>query len=134
MLQKRRIYIFLISACAVGYLWLFLSQTPVREGFSVCVFKYMWGIPCPACGTTHGVVLLFSGNFSEALACNPNSFIIAAGMLFIPVCALYDFFFKNDLLFRSFVFFCRIFDKKSVLFSFLIFEALIWGYNLWRFF
>lgn len=130
MRQKRGVYLFLLSAFALGCLWLFVSQTSMLEGFSVCIFKHIWGIPCPSCGSTHGVVALLHGNFTEALVLNPNSFIIAAGMLFVPLCALYDVLRRDDLLYRSFSFFCQTTGKTAVFVPFLVFEALVWCYKL----
>lgn len=129
---KRWTYIFLVSACAGGFLWLGLSQAPVSDGFSVCAFKRMWGIPCPACGTTHGVAELLKGNIAGAFGYNPNSFIVAAGLLFIPLCALFDLIMHKDLLYRSYIFFCRIIRKTAVIIPFLLAEILIWCHVLWR--
>ena len=133
MLKKKGACLFLLTACIGGFLWLFLSQTLIPDGFSVCFFKNLWGIPCPACGTTHGVEALFNGDISTAFGLNPNSFIVAACLVYVPLCSLYDVLRKDDLLYRSFVFFCRIIDKPAVLMAFLIMEALIWGFKLWSF-
>ncbi len=44
---------------------------------SLCLMKELWGIPCPACGTAHGIQFLAKGNISAAFYSNPFSILTA---------------------------------------------------------
>lgn len=43
---------------------------------SICLFKTLTGLPCPACGTTRGVMCLLSGDISSALLYNPCAVLL----------------------------------------------------------
>lgn len=53
--------------------------------------KEFWGIPCPACGTAHGVQHLANGDVKSALASNPFSLLT---VLLFP---LFIFLTLNDI-------------------------------------
>lgn len=44
---------------------------------SLCLMKEVVGIPCPACGTAHGIQYLVKGNVFEAFYSNPFSILVA---------------------------------------------------------
>jgi hypothetical protein len=46
----------------------------------VCGMKQLFGIPCPACGLTRGVVLTLHGRLADALAVNPAGPLVALGV------------------------------------------------------
>lgn len=50
----------------------------------ICPTRILFGIPCPICGTTRAVWLLFQGKFVEAVAVNPLWIpLIVLGMIFL---------------------------------------------------
>jgi hypothetical protein len=52
----------------------------VDEGFSLCIFKHLFGMPCGGCGMTRAFFFLGHGNIAQAIMLNPCSpvvFVIA---------------------------------------------------------
>jgi hypothetical protein len=45
------------------------------SGHTVCIFKNITNIPCPACGSTRATVLLLHGNIWESILMNPFGII-----------------------------------------------------------
>jgi hypothetical protein len=45
---------------------------------SICLFRRATGIPCPGCGMTRAVAHLAKGEWREAAADHPFSFVLAA--------------------------------------------------------
>jgi hypothetical protein len=65
-------YPIIIIVMVLGYIFLYFTDFPLRErSFSVCIFKNITGIPCPACGSTRATICLLHGNVKEALLLNP---------------------------------------------------------------
>jgi hypothetical protein len=48
-----------------------------RLPFTVCLFKALTGLPCPACGSTRAVGHLAHADFAGALAMNPLATVAA---------------------------------------------------------
>lgn len=49
-----------------------------------CIFKLLFGIPCPGCGMTRAFVMLFKFQFSEAFNCNAMFVIVIfAGLVLL---------------------------------------------------
>lgn len=46
----------------------------------MCLFRLLFGLPCPGCGLTRANLLFFSGHFSEAFSMHPL-FLVADGYL-----------------------------------------------------
>jgi uncharacterized protein DUF2752 len=65
----------ILAGLAVG--WLHLDHLP----FSICVFKALTGWPCPTCGATRALGLLFRGDVPGAFRMSPLATLGAAGLL-----------------------------------------------------
>lgn len=52
---------------------------------SVCFSVILFGIPCPACGMTRAIVLLFQGRFTEALCMNPLVPFVVAFFIYFTI-------------------------------------------------
>jgi hypothetical protein len=98
---KNKLYIFLGTACFLGYLWFFanlkLQWLPVG-----CLFKKITNLPCPACGNTRAAMQIWEGNYLTAFNINPLGFLIAALMLVVPVWLFIDVAFKKQTLFNAY--------------------------------
>ena len=60
------------DACWSGILivlGLWIVTTLLGKG--MCIFREMWGIPCPGCGLTRSVLLILQGRFAEAWEMHP---------------------------------------------------------------
>jgi Protein of unknown function (DUF2752) len=74
------------GAIAVGVL-LTSWFLPVLAMTPSCVFKGLFGIPCPTCGATRAVVHLSHGAISAAIAMNP---IVAISLVLAVVFFIYS--------------------------------------------
>ncbi|MGH9944238.1 MAG: DUF2752 domain-containing protein [Pyrinomonadaceae bacterium] len=52
-----------------------------RELHWECLFKKMFGVPCPTCGMTRSVLLALDGQLVPAFALNPAGPLLVAGVL-----------------------------------------------------
>jgi len=104
-MSRNKLYVFLSSACAAGYIWLILSYHRNSSGIiepGVCLFKRITTIPCPSCGTTRSVMSILQGNFADALYWNPFGLILTLVLLITPFWISYDLAGHNDTLFRAY--------------------------------
>ena len=62
-------YLIIITFLIMGYLFLLINGFP--EDKTLCIFKNLTGIPCPACGSTRATLLLFHGEIRKSLLLNP---------------------------------------------------------------
>ncbi|WP_394706447.1 DUF2752 domain-containing protein [Draconibacterium orientale] len=67
-------YLGAIIILVSGYFFLYNYSNSVN-GHTVCVFKNMTGIPCPACGSIRATLLLFHGEFWKSIQINPFGII-----------------------------------------------------------
>jgi hypothetical protein len=121
-----------LVACLCGWGWIAfnLNGPADRHLFPACPIKLVFGVPCPACGSTHAVIHIFEGQFSEAFQCNPLGFILAAGLVLFPLWVVFDFF-RHSTSFRSFYsWFEGWFLQKKVALPAAILLVTNWVWNL----
>lgn len=102
-MKKRGLYILILALCLGSYGWLFFNvgvQSAAKTSLSICLFKNITSIPCPACGTTQSVLSILGGNVSEAIFYNPLGFLAVILLLVAPLWILYDFVFNRNTLLR----------------------------------
>ncbi|MBC7785729.1 MAG: DUF2752 domain-containing protein [Burkholderiales bacterium] len=70
--------LLLIACCLqVMTVWLWGVGMP-------CPVPVVFGIPCPGCGLTRGVIYLFQGRFSAAMWANPFALLaVCVGVVFL---------------------------------------------------
>jgi hypothetical protein len=93
MKSNKKIYWILTFLLLGGYAWLgfqSMHNPYSKESATLCMFKNITSIPCPACGTTRAVLLLINGNIKEALWLNPLSILISMGLILLPAWILLD--------------------------------------------
>jgi len=59
-----------------------------------CAFQKMFGIPCPTCGLTRGVLLSLHGQFAEAWVLNPAGPLIVLGVLLLGLAMFFLTFYQ----------------------------------------
>ncbi|MEG1574939.1 MAG: DUF2752 domain-containing protein [Bacteroidales bacterium] len=129
-MTKSKTSLYLILVCVLGYLWIAISINYTLDDRTVCLVKNIYGIPCPTCGSTHGVIALLSGDLYAALKYNPNSYLLALIMLFIPACAVSYLIFGKEWMYGTYKKVNCIIKKPLFLIIFLTAEAAVWGYKL----
>ena len=69
---------FWFAVTVLSAAWFFFPYC--QSGPNLCIWKNLFGLPCPGCGLTRGVCFLVHGNWAEAVRFNPLSFL-AVGIL-----------------------------------------------------
>lgn len=94
---RNRVIKYTVALLMIGFLSLYLflcdipkPHVPYQPHFTICIFKLITGIPCPACGTTRGLKYLFHGMPAESLYMNPMAVLAAAYMALSAVWIVYD--------------------------------------------
>ncbi len=91
-------YLGIIFILILGYFFLYNYSSSIG-GHTVCIFKNITGIPCPACGSTRATILLLHGNIWESILMNPFG-IITNFLIFGSVCwMIYDIIKGRDTFF-----------------------------------
>lgn len=103
-MTRRAFYLLAAGLCALGYAWVAFSGA-VSEAGSPCLFRWLTGVPCPACGSTRALRVLLQGDVAQAFLINPNGIVLAVLLVGVPVGLLADAVRRRATLY---VLFCRI--------------------------
>lgn len=135
-MSRNGLYGLLAVACFLGFFYFgisyYLQGFFEQTGFRTCIFKNATGYPCPSCGTTRSVKLLFSGDVIGAALMNPMGIIVGLLMVIIPVLLVYDLITKRQLLFDAYTSVERTIAKKkwlAVVLIVLVLANWIWNFN-----
>ena len=63
-------YLGIILMLISGYFFLY-NFSGSLEGHTICIFKNITGVPCPACGSTRATLQLFHGELWGSILINP---------------------------------------------------------------
>jgi len=132
-LNRNKLYIFLLLACSIGYVWLFYSTTKLQlsqSSFEVCIIKHLTNIPCPSCGSTRSVQSLMSGNFFQSLYINPMGLIISCIMIVTPIWILMDVTTRGNTLLRFYERTEYFLKKPMVAIPLILIVLLNWIWNI----
>ncbi|HPA36576.1 MAG TPA: DUF2752 domain-containing protein [Chitinophagales bacterium] len=129
---RNRLYGLLAVSCIAGYGWLWYQLQYGTASGSICVFKYMTGLPCPSCGATRSVLSLLHGNFTAAQRWNPLGYLFAAVLLMVPVWLFTDVVFKRSSLYQAVQYAENIIKQKKNAFILLLIIAANWLWNIYK--
>lgn len=130
-MKKNKLYFFLLSACFIGFCWLFFSiHYEQKNNISACFIKTTTNIPCPSCGSTRAVSEIVKGNIFEAVLINPFGLIIALGLIIIPIWIVFDLLFKKDSFYRFYQNTEKFIRKKPIASILIILVLLNWYWNI----
>lgn len=124
-----------MSAIAYATVWLWLIIAMNAEGQAsviVCPSRLLLDIPCPGCGTTRAVLLLFEGRVCEAVRMNANVIPAALFIAGYPPLALLCIARRRDYLSALAARAERLLHKKAVLALVILAELAVWAVNLHR--
>lgn len=132
---RSRLYVLLSTACAAGYIWLYLifhrSILAGREP-GVCLVKRVTGVPCPSCGSTRSVLSILNGDLFEALYWNPFGILITLILLITPFWLAFDVISRNDSLYRFYNRTELFVTKKWVAIPAILLILLNWIWNIFK--
>ncbi|MDT7541090.1 MAG: hypothetical protein QOE33_994 [Acidobacteriota bacterium] len=66
-----------------------------REVVWACLFQRAFGVPCPLCGMTRGVLLTLDGHLGDALRLNPAAPLLVAGLILFAVALIFVAFYQH---------------------------------------
>ena len=132
---RNKLYLLLLTLVSAGYIWLFWHVNHTAEasaGSWGCIIKKTSGYPCPACGTTRGLLALSEGNPAQALHANILAFPLAFAMLLIPVWIMLDFFKRKDSFLRFYTSAENVLRRPKMAVSFSAAIAINWAWNFYK--
>ena len=132
-LKRNKLYVFLLIACLLGYVWLAISALIIKSGsyaHGVCIFKNITNIPCPSCGTTRSVILLLQGDIINSLLYNPFGIIVSTIMLVTPFWLGIDLLTKGDSLFSFYNRIESIPKKPGIAVLLIVLVLINWIWNI----
>ncbi|WP_413789732.1 DUF2752 domain-containing protein [Flavobacterium aureirubrum] len=130
-MSRSKLYSFLLIACFFGFIYLFYSvHHQEKESFRVCIIKNVTGIPCPSCGTTRAITLLFDGRIADSLAMNPFGLLVGMIMVVFPIWILIDIIFKKNTFFHSYKKWEQISSTKWLAALLVLLVILNWIWNI----
>ncbi len=133
MRKKQKLYFILASLCLGGYLMVFLEHQglfPHDHVDSVCFFKLISTIPCPACGSTRALMAILGGEYLSALLINPLGYIVSLGLLILPVWLVLDLSYKRESLFRFYGLVTNFIQRKPIALSLIALVMMNWIWNI----
>jgi hypothetical protein len=116
-----------------GYIWVFYNINlpgKMANKFGGCLIKEITNIPCPSCGTTRSLLLLWKGEFLAAMLMNPFGLLMAAMMFWTPIWLAFDVLTKKN---TFFVFFQRVeqfFKTRKIAILAIALVLLNWFWNI----
>ena len=104
-MKRKSLYIVLLGFSLLSYGWLFFNyqtNSISHSSGSICIFKNITTIPCPACGTTRSVLSILEGNLFQVLQYNALGFVAFLLLVLIPIWIVFDLLFKKSSLHRAY--------------------------------
>ena len=131
-MSKNKLYSLLLIACSAGLIYLLYQlYYPESNTYSVCIIKNISGFPCPSCGATRAVQLLFKGDFMGSIFMNPFGIIISAILTLLPFWIVIDLILKKETFYTFYnKMECLLKQKKiAIPLIILVLLNLIWNIN-----
>lgn len=130
-ISRGRLYSLLLLLSAGGYFWLLVSNDSSKIfGWNGCLFRFLFHIPCPSCGTTRAVHAVFQGEWLQSLYYNPLGILLVVLMVVVPVWIVIDLLKGSS----SFLHAYRLIEKKLQRWPYAIIGILAilinWIWNL----
>jgi len=132
-MSKNRLYTIILIACLSGFIYLFYSfQGSKTSDATVCLIKNFSGFPCPSCGTTRAVTLVFRGRLWESLQMNPFGILVSAIMTIVPFWILMDMMLKKESFFTFYKKTEAVLRKKGMAITLIILVFLNWMWTIYK--
>jgi hypothetical protein len=124
---EKRLYISTSLTLFLASIWLYFFNNVLVNGLSICLFKNVFGIPCPACGGSRAIILIFEKQFQDAFFLNPLSFFMLVMLLMTFFLLLVDFLLKKRLMYKTFTQFELFVNKYRYILILFLFANWIWS-------
>jgi len=134
-MPKKKLYGLVILLSILAYSWLiynFYFLNSSKDGITVCWFKILSGFPCPACGSTSGMIEIFKGHFAQAFQYNPFSFSSLFILLFSSGWVVADLIRKKDGFYHFYHTINNQLKKKRIIIPIILLFIIIWIWNIYK--
>jgi hypothetical protein len=115
-----RFYCLITLAVAAGWTVLAIAAGRPSGGLTVCLFRNVTGLPCPACGTTHSVLSILQARWAEAAQLNLLGYAALLLMLVLPGWLLYDVLRRRRSLYGTWLAFDQYLKKHPAQLALLL--------------
>ena len=123
----RAFYALCAVGCTGGWAWIGLSWTFSGQGlWKGCLFKQLFHVPCPSCGSTRAVMALLQGDVTSSLTYNPMGMLLAALLVVLPLGILCDGLRHKPVLYRLFLLVDEGLRRRLVFVAFACAVILNW--------
>ena len=130
-MSKNKLYSLLLIACSAGFIYLLYQlYYPESNTYSVCIIKNISGFPCPSCGATRAVQLLFKGDFVGSILMNPFGIIISAILILLPFWIVIDLILKKETFYTFYNKMECLLKQKKIAIPLIILVLLNWIWNI----
>jgi hypothetical protein len=130
-MSKNKLYSLLLIACLAGFIYLLYHiYYPESNQYSVCIIKNISGFPCPSCGATRAVQLLFKGNLLGSIQMNPFGIIISLILTVLPFWIGLDWILKKETFYTFYNKMEWLLKQKKIAIPLIILVLLNWIWNI----
>jgi hypothetical protein len=132
-LAARKEFKILTLLYILGVAWLLLNVVwPM--GLVVCPLRSVTGVPCPACGTTRGLVHLLHGEPWQAVVSNPNVLFVAPAALVFTLSVVVGWLCRKPFAQQIYAQVQQVLSRKRVFAAFVAWELCVWAFLLFKHF
>ena len=134
-MPKRHLYQLVALLSILAYGWLIYNSfflNTGEEGIIVCWFRTISGLPCPACGSTSGMVEIFKGHFHKAFQYNPFAFSSLLILIIASLWVSYDIVLKKDGFYKFYLTVNEKLKKKRIIIPIILLFLIIWMWNIYK--
>jgi hypothetical protein len=132
-MTKNKLYLLLLIACFVGFLYLFYDiKHSESSEFGVCLIKNVMGFPCPSCGTTRAILLLLQGKVIESMAMNPFGIVVSLIMTTVPFWILFDIVLKKETFYIAYKKMEKTFRIQWLAAILILLVIVNWIWNIYK--
>jgi len=117
----------------MGVAWLLLNVV-WPTNVVVCPIRSVTGMPCPACGTTRGLVHLLHGEPWQAVVSNPNVLLVAPAALVLTLSLVVGWLCRKPFAQQIYAQVQQVLSRKRVFAAFVAWELCVWAFLLFRHF
>lgn len=132
-MSKKGLYILIMVISLISYGWLFFnfySQSTASSVPTVCIFKQITTLPCPACGTTRSVITIANGEIAEAVMINPLGILAFLLLIISPLWVFKDVVRNESSFYIFYISIEKIIQKKYVASVFIAAILANWVWNI----
>jgi hypothetical protein len=134
-MPKKHLYQLVTLLSVLAYGWIIYNSfflNTCEGGIAICWFKIVSGLPCPACGSTSGIIEIFKGNLLQAFQLNPFAYSSLFILISSSIWVVYDLIFKKEGFYQLFLKVNTHIKQKRIFIPLIILILSIWIWNIYQ--